>query len=408
MTETTKTHWPSFFILIVLVLGMFVFLVAALGIGIASLVGLLDGSGDPAGLMIQSVAAGFELLLLMICAWFVLQKITQKQQADLPIPLPSLRWFIFLIPLIVLACIGIGASVSLLEIKWLAWLLLPVLTLPIILLPILFFLQLGVPANVFPSRWKVFATLGLSMTAGPLVMIFLEIMSLLFVALLAAVFISSEPELMSELSRLPVLLNEEASPDEMIELLAPYITRPSVVTGIFLYLALIVPLIEELFKPLAVWLFASSTKSAASGFALGMLCGGAFALVESLNASSDGSAGWFAIVTVRAGTSLLHMATSGLMGYAIVQLFQEGKYGRMLTTYLACVLLHGLWNACAVVVGLGSLGEMLGKPEWLWRFIPAGVTGIMVLGMGMLWVLVSVHRRMRAQAPQEGIAVEKG
>jgi len=406
--QASKTHWASILILIAMGMGSLVFLTSSLATGITSIIYLFDDTADPAGLMIRSFATGFELIILLICAWFVLQKAMQKDEADRPMQLSFQTWLAFAIPILVLACIGVGAAIAFSEVKWLGWLTLPTLTLPVILLPILFFFRMGTQGIGLASRWEVAGVLGLGMTVGPFLMIFLEIITLAFLVLVAVFSISAQPELVTELARLADLINAGMSEEAIVELLAPYLTQPLVITGVLVYLAFIVPLIEELLKPLGVWLFAKGIDSPASGFALGMLSGGVFALIESLNASGDGSLGWPAIVSVRAGTSLLHMATSGLMGYAIVRLFREKRPGPMLVTYLACVALHGLWNASAVFVGLGSIGEMLGKPEWLWQFVPAGALGIAVLGLGMLFVLIAANRKLRSPAPQEVATSEKG
>jgi hypothetical protein len=393
--QTSKTHWPSLLILIALALGVFVFLAAALATGLTSIVGLFDGSADPAGMMIRSVAGGFEMILLLICAWFVFQKTTQKEQADEPLQLSFSAWQILAIPLVVFLCIGLGAAVSISEIKWLGWLLLPAFTLAAVILPIVFFFGIGTRRIELTPRWQVFGALGLSMTIGPLIMIILEIVVLISFALVAIVFVSTQTGLVEELSGIADLLDQQISPEATVQLLAPYITRPAVIASFLLYLAFFIPLIEELFKPRAVWLFAKQINSPASGFALGMLSGGAFALLESLNVSSDGSAGWFAIVSVRAGTSLLHVTTSGLMGQAIVRFFHEKQFVRMIAMYFACAMLHGLWNACAVGTAFATLGETIGKPEWLWRFLPASIGGLAVLAIGMFVLLQAANRKMR-------------
>jgi hypothetical protein len=409
MMQTSKTHWPSLLILIVLALGIFVFLAAALATGLTSIVGLFDGSADPAGMMIRSVAGGFELVLLLICSWFVLQKVMRKEQADGPLQISFPSWQVLAIPLVVLLCIGLGAAVSISEIKWLGWLLLPALTLAAVILPILFFFGIGTRRIELTPRWSAFGMLGLSITLGPLIMIILEIVVLFSFALVAIIFISAQPGLVRELSGIEDILNQGVDSEAAVELLAPYITRPAVIASFLLYLAFFIPLIEELFKPLAVWLFAKQIHSPASGFALGMLSGGAFALMESLNVSGDGSTGWFAIVSVRAGTSLLHVTTSGLMGYAIVRVFHEKQFVRMIAMYLSCAMLHGLWNACAVGTAFATLGEMVGKPEWLWRLLPASLGGLAVLAIGMFALLLAANRKILAvPAAGELMAEERG
>ena len=162
------------------------------------------------------------------------------------------------------------------------------------------------------------------------------------------------------------------------------------------YIAIIVPLIEELLKPLAVWIFATKIESPAQGFAMGVLSGAAFALIESLNASADGTTSWPVIVSIRAGTSLLHMTASGLVGWGIVSAFREKRIMRFFAAYFTAVAIHGIWNACAVGTGISAVGESIGKPEWLFNFIPAMLCGMFVLGIGMFAVLIASNRKLRS------------
>lgn len=128
---------------------------------------------------------------------------------------------------------------------------------------------------------------------------------------------------------------------------------------------------------------------------MGLLSGASFAIVESLNASADATISWPIIVSVRAGTSILHMTASGLVGWGIVSAFQEKRYGRFFAAYLSAVLIHGIWNASAAGVGISSIGESIGKPEWLLNFVPALISGLLVLGVGMLAVLLASNRKLR-------------
>jgi hypothetical protein len=405
--QTSKTHWPSIIILTAFALAVLVFLASTLIAGITSIVELFDGSADPTGNMITSFASGFEMILLVICAWFLLERTMRKDQADLPFRFPFAGWQVLALPAIFLFCLGLGAVVAISGIRWLGWLILPAFTIVTVVLPIFLFLGVGTKDIPFGSRWKAWSTLGMGMTIGPLLMITVEILVLFVFAIIGVIALAGQPEVVQELIRIGKLLMEEVSEQTAIQLLAPYIVQPVTIASIFIYLSLAVPLIEELFKPLAVWLFAKNIKSPANGFVLGMLSGGAFALVESLNVSSSGGTGWFAVVAVRAGTGLLHMTTSGLMGFAIVQLIRGKKVRRFIATYLAAVTLHGLWNACAIGAGLAALGEVVGKPEWIWN-LPAALGGIAVLTVGIFVVLLAANRRVRTLLPPtpEGVASE--
>jgi hypothetical protein len=204
-----------------------------------------------------------------------------------------------------------------------------------------------------------------------------------------------QPALFQEILNLGRIIKLETDQEVILKLLAPYISNTTVIAAAIGYIALIVPMIEELFKPIAIWIFARKIESPAQGFAMGLLSGAAFALIESLNASGDGTVGWPVIVSVRAGTSLLHMTASGLVGWGIVSAFRERRSMRFYAAYFAAVAIHGIWNACALGAGLSAVGESIGKPEWLFNFIPAMLGGMFVIGFGMFAVLIASNRRLK-------------
>ena len=407
--QTNKTHWPSLLILIVCSLSAFVLLLTSFGLGISSLISLFTDAGDPAGEMISAFAFGFEMLVLLLCSWFILQKTMGREQADIPLIIPFARWQIFAAIAMVILSIAIGGMIAFSEIAWLAWFILPMLTLLVIMPPVWLLFGIGTKGIELGPRWRVFGIIGLSATVGPVIMVILEIVLLFGIIILGAVFIVvQKPILFQELLSLGKILENETNPELILGLVAPYLTSPLVLAIIIGYIAVIVPLIEELFKPLAVWIFAAKIESPAQGFAMGVLSGAAFALLESLNASADGTVNWPVIVSVRAGTSLLHMTVSGLVGWGIVSAFREKRILRFFASYFAAVTIHGIWNACAIGTGISSLGESIGKPEWLFNFSPALLGGMLVLGIGMLVVLVASNRKLgSAPAPLPAPQMEK-
>jgi hypothetical protein len=213
----------------------------------------------------------------------------------------------------------------------------------------------------------------------------------------------AQPGLVEELAGIAQIVQFETEPQILLDLLGPYLYNPAVIAAALGYIAVIVPLIEELLKPLAVWLFARKIESPAQGFVLGLLSGAAFALFESLNASADGTTSWAVIVTARTGTSVLHMVTSGLVGWGIVSAVHERHIGRFFAAYTMAVLVHGIWNAAATGTGLSALGESLGKPEWLYNFAPAFICGLMVLGIGIIALLFTFNRKLRQQIEKEKV-----
>ncbi len=402
--ETKKTHWPSLIILIILGIGAAFELLISFGLGLTSFVGLFTDGVDPAGGMIGSFAFGFEVLLLILCSWFVLQKTMGREQADQSFKFPFANWQMIVIFGVMFFSAVFGGISAYTKIAWLNWIILPLLTLLVIVPPIWLLFGVGTKGIELGPRWRVFSVLGLGMTIGPVIMIAFEIILLVVVIAAGVIIVATQrPELFQEIAGLSERLQNETNPEIILNLVAPYIASPAVIVTVIGYIAVMVPMIEELFKPLAVWIFAGKLDSPAQGFAMGMLSGGAFALLESLNASGDGSASWPIIVSIRAGTSLLHMTTSGLVGWGIASAFREKRYLRFFAAYFAAVLIHGIWNACAVGAGISTIGELIGKSEWLFNIIPAAICGMTVLGVGMLAVLIASNRKLRsvpAQIPE--------
>jgi hypothetical protein len=394
--QKTKIHWTSLLVLTILVLGAAFVLLITLGMGVNSLISLFNDESDPAGQMISAFAYGFEAVILLICSWFVLQKTLGREQAELPFKFSFASWQVIVAVGIVLSSVLVGGVIAYKQITWLAWIMLPVLTVLVILPPILLLFGIGANGIEFGPRWRILGMLGLSMTLGPLIMIVMEIIVLLGIILIGSVVITlQQPGLTQEILNLARILKQGPNEEMILKLLGPYISNPFVIATLISYIAILVPLIEELFKPLAVWIFIKKIESPAQGFVMGLISGAAFALIESLNASGNGTTSWPIIVSIRAGTGLLHIATSGLVGWGIIAAFREKRIMRFFAAYFTAATIHGIWNACAVGAGLSLVGEFIGKPEWLFNIIPAMLCGMSVLGIGMFAVLIASNRKLR-------------
>ena len=394
--QTKKTHWASILTLLIFGTSIFFLLLIVTILGISSLIDLINNNGDPVVAMIGAVSFGFVIVLLLVCGWFVLQKAMGHEQADHPFIFPFASWH--LIPVIGLAFAGIlaGGIAAYTEITWLGWLVMPAATILVIVPPIWLIFGYGSRGLEAGPRWRVFASFGIGMTIGPAIMIVLEMITLLgIIAAGIALLAILNPDTLQDVMRLAEIVQSETNETVLLNTLAPYISNPFMITAGIGYIAVLVPFIEELLKPLAVWLFANKIESPSQGFVMGLVSGAAFALVESLNASADGTMSWPVIVSVRAGTSILHMTATGLVGWGIVSMFKEKRYGRFTAAYFSAVLIHGIWNASAAGAGISAVGESIGKPEWLLKFVPALVSGLLVLGVGMLVVLIASNRALR-------------
>ncbi|MCZ2122151.1 MAG: PrsW family intramembrane metalloprotease [Anaerolineales bacterium] len=396
MTQSKSTPWGAISVFTLIAFGLVVFAAIAFIMGTISVIDLLGEKSQPVVGMIVAFSAGAEFLILLICAWFILQKIMGKETAEQNLQFAPPAWLAS--TLIALICIALifGAIGIIAKNIYLTWVILPAATLFVIIPPLLLFISIGARKLELGAQWRVWGTLGLGLTLSPALMIFLEMLILGLIWLGLALLSSLQPGKLQELQHLGKLLLDETNESALFFALRNYLTNPRVLIGVFGYLSLLVPMIEELFKPLAVWLFARKIETPAQGFTLGLLSGGAFALIESLNASAEASETWLVVGIVRAGASLLHILLTGLMGYAIVGAFKEKKIWRLLLTYGAVVAIHGLWNACALSASLFESGELLGKPEWLF-FLPASISGIIALSLGMFILLFIANRKFRSQ-----------
>jgi len=406
----TKRHLPSLLSLIVLVISLLLLVGLSALLTLASFIYLFKPAGnDPASTMISAAAFGFMAVVLGVCAWFVLKKVRGQAQADLPFNLQFRKWLWILIPVVAFVSLLFGGLISIAELPWLSWLFLPALTLFVIALPIWLFL--GAASNGIESgpRWRFFSVLGLSMTLSPFIMVVLELVALAVIIIAGAFYVvATNPQIALEIQSLNIAMDSAANQEAVMRLLAPYLSNPFLIAVGIGYIALLVPMIEELLKPLAVWLFAKQIDTPAQGFALGALSGAGFALMESLNASADGSMSWAFVVGARTGTSVLHITTSALVGWGIASAFKQKRARRFFAPYAAAVLIHGLWNACAAGAGLTANGQFFGKPEWLFNLTPALLCGLLVMGIGVIALLIASNRKLRTESPhsKEEVKVE--
>jgi hypothetical protein len=176
------------------------------------------------------------------------------------------------------------------------------------------------------------------------------------------------------------------------------LTNPGVILTALLYTALFVPAVEELFKPLGVWLLARKLESLAQGFALGALSGASYALIETIGVSGQGGE-WATLLFTRIGTGLLHITTSALMGAAIVAALREKRYLRLLGTYILAVTLHGLWNTSAILYTFSTLAKTLGQTDRLSTIQPITIVALSLLAAGLFAILLISNHQMQKIIP---------
>lgn len=388
----SRTHLSSLFSSLLFLLGALFFFSIGLIMGVTALGSLLAGKSVEANQTIFFLAFGFEGLILLITTFISIQKFLNKPSVEGQSILLLSRAQIAICIIAAGIAIVIGSQIS--SNRSVNWWLLPILTIPAVVLPLWLLLALGIQKLPLGTRWQTWTVLGLGMTLGPLILITLEAIVIIVGIIAAIVYIVSQPELSVEVQRLSQqMLLLDPNSEAVLSLIAPYLTQPIVIVSALSYFALIIPAIEEIFKPIGVWIFAGKLESAAQGFALGALSGAGFALAETFGVSGQTSE-WAGLLLSRIGTGVLHITTSALMGAAIVSAWRERRYFQLLGIYMLVVALHGLWNALAITYTFSSLVDILDQPGPLMTLQqPIGI-GMVILALVIFGILIIFNRKM--------------
>ena len=272
--KSSSTHLPSLLGSLLFVTGATLIIGVSFLLAVMALGSLLTGRPIEVRETILVVVTAFEGLLLVGAAYVSIQKFRQKSFADAESSFAISSWQIA--ACLAAAGIAIWVGQQILDQAPVNRLVLPLLTLPAVLLPILVLFGLGVRGIPLGPRWRVWNVLGISMTLVPFIIFLLEALAGLVIFILVALFIGSQPGLMAEMERLSQQIYMlQTDPEALMQLMAPLMLKPGVVLVGLTFFSILVPLMEELFKPLGVWLFANQISSPAQGLALGAMSGSA-------------------------------------------------------------------------------------------------------------------------------------
>jgi hypothetical protein len=398
-----KTNWPSILQLTLSFLAAltcwgFAFLFA-LG-GLMDLSGSGSASNQTVSYFLLAAGAGISGILLLPSAGYALLDLVggthpwveQIEKFSRRYLRPTL--LIFLMPLVV------WAGILVVNRPGVAWFILPILHVLAVGLPVLWLGYLGWRGLSCGSNQRAWGIFGTGLILGPGLILIFEIMAAAAVFVIGMIYVGLNPALVRELQSLALRFQFSGQdPEKILPLLMPYLAQPLVMFTILAYTAGIVPLIEEAFKPIGVWLLVGTQITPGQGFTAGLLSGAGYALFENLALTTSAGGSWGEVVVTRIGTGLLHILTAGLSGWALALAWKEGRYLRLGFTYLLAVLMHGTWNGLALLAGISN-------------FTPAGaakgmdfvqVSRVATIGLGslalvMFVILLASNAHLRAAA----------
>jgi len=253
------------------------------------------------------------------------------------------------------------------------------------------------------TRRRLVSVFGIALVGSTTLAIAAEYLVVLLGVLVLGLSTLVHPEWRSLILQLKDQVSNASDVQAIVTLLAPYLSNPLVLLTVLAFVAGIGPMIEEAFKPLAVWLVGRRLQSPAEGFALGALSGAAFALLEGLTAASGAPNQWGIGIGGRAFSSLMHITASGIVGWGIASALVDRKPLRLAGAYITAVLIHGLWNGSVVLLVYGGLQSMLTPGQQV--DFASGM--LMLAGLGAILLLLGVvilflplfNRKLRPAVP---------
>jgi RsiW-degrading membrane proteinase PrsW (M82 family) len=190
---------------------------------------------------------------------------------------------------------------------------------------------------------------------------------------------------------LDMLADPSFFPPLSIDEIAPILVDPWMIILALLFLALIVPLIEEVLKTMITWPWILSKRPSQEALMGGILGGAGYALFEALFLSQQSQA-WLPVMIGRAGATMMHTFTSGIASWGLAEGFVQKRWRRMLLCFAIAVGFHGLWNASAISIAMAefALEENIGIQALLHTIQDAGPLLIILLSIiavfGLPWV----------------------
>jgi len=282
-------------------------------------------------------------------------------------------------------------------------LLVAVLTVVAVIIPIWWLVEFSrrkLPRSNAAREW---GALAVGLTAAPLIIMVVEVLLMVLVGVGIFFALSTQPEAIREISEIFRNIDDYRGSLEQLEtLIYDLAQNPMVAGGLFLVIGILAPFVEEFFKPMAIWFLLKRSLEDHEGFSIGLISGGAFALLESTGLVGQIAPDtWFSAVVLRAATGLLHIGLSGLVGYGLVKSWNRGAFARSLLYLLAAGALHGAWNSLALLSGFATSPMQTNSAG----FEPTVQSVLPIIGMGAVFIAVliivlRIQRNLRRQPPE--------
>jgi hypothetical protein len=272
---------------------------------------------------------------------------------------------------------------------------------PLVMIPLIVLVAIGSRKLSSGSPFRSWGGVSFSYFVTIPLILTIEILVFFAIILVIGIWLSTKPDLLALLQQ----YSEQWSLGEMSaqtaeRLLFDLFKNPLVLNGSIFVVAILIPIIEEFLKPMALWFLAGKKLTPSQGFVGGLIAGACFATLETVSAiGSPSDPSWFYLLAGRMGTGLLHVTLSGLVGWGLAGAFHNGGWWRFFLNYLGAVLLHGTWNLFALISGilpiLPASAEIGSFPRFLSQIGPGVLVGLALL---IFLILIGSNRKLQKQS----------
>jgi len=168
--------------------------------------------------------------------------------------------------------------------------------------------------------------------------------------------------------------------------------NPALLVAILAGAVIGAPLIEEAVKAAGLRGLRRSIQRPADGWLLGFAIGLGFGFLEGAF-NLDTTENWFLGGWVRLAALLLHGLATSLTGFGYARYLQTQQRGQLWRGYGRAVIMHGLWNACALTMAF--VGIALGLSAFTLNVLLVCLVGLLIILPVILMVLL-IRRVARA------------
>ncbi len=272
------------------------------------------------------------------------------------------------------------------------------LTVVAVIIPVWWLIEFsrrGLPRSTKLREW---GTLTIGLTVAHAVIIIIELILVIIAAVVVMIGLGFQPSLSSQLLSFLENINlYQGGIGELEHILYEMMKQPLISAAIFLTVGLIAPLIEEIFKPMSIWFLLSRPLKEHEGFSLGLISGGAFAILESAGMVIQMEIqDWVIAIALRAATGVLHIGLSGLVGYGLARSWHQKRLDRGILYVITATILHGAWNSLALLSGFSS--SALSKEPGIETFSINDILSLIfmiIIFVSIIVITLKINSRLR-------------